>query len=681
MSFLYPYFLLLGLGIIIPIAVHLFNFHRFKRVLFTNVRFLQTMAEQNKKQNKLYQRLLLFFRCLTVLLLALLFAQPYIKNEADELAQSSNNAVVIIVDNSFSMQNIAYKGTMLENAKLKADEILKEYSDNDVFCLLTMDLEGKHKHFVTKQTFTEFLKDDNITSSSKPYSELINVAHHLLDMRNEKSKRMFFISDYQANSFDIQNIRQDTTIKDVFLPLEAKNIDNVFVDSLSVDKNIFLKGQKVDLTVRITNSSKQDKEKQTIKLFIDGKQQSLVSTDIKAENSVEIPLSFVIHKEGRMEGRISIMDSPVTYDDDFYFSINAAQKVKVISINKTTPNVYINRLFAKSDEVELNNISVNNIDYSLLPQYSTIILNELDDISLGLAQQIRRLRDNGASIVVIPSEKIDLNSYNKALSEMLLPTFIAKVDKPTKVATLDDKSKLFKKVFVSVTDNMLLPTSQYYYKISNPTNIARQDIMSFVNNDAFFVENSHNGSNAYLFASPFTTEASDFVSLDVFVPIMWNIVLYSTVLYRPYLFLNDNSFVDLSILSNNIEEYVTIKNRNNSESYIPQLLTHNSRRGFILNGIIPKAGFYDIYNGDNNIGTLALNYPRTESVLRFLNSSEIHKKLKNSNYKNYSVFNDRKMIKTYFNQSKKGLDFTFILLILIVLSLAMESFMLYKLRK
>lgn len=70
--------------------------------------------------------------------------------------QEGNNAVVVVLDNSFSMQNVAEKGSMLETAKAKTEEILKEYSDNDVFCLLTMDMEGKHKHFVTKQSFMEF---------------------------------------------------------------------------------------------------------------------------------------------------------------------------------------------------------------------------------------------------------------------------------------------------------------------------------------------------------------------------------------------------------------------------------------------------------------------------------------------------------------------------------------------
>ena len=224
MGFLHPWFLLLGLGIIIPIAVHLFNFHRFKQVLFTNVKFLQSIATESKKQNKLLERLLLLMRCLTVLFLALLFAQPYIKNQENKLVNEGNNAVVIVLDNSFSMQNVTSDGTLLASAKAKAQEIVNEYSDNDVFCLLTSDLEGKHKHFVSKQTFLNLLKEAEISPSTSTCSELVNTAHRLLSLRNENSKRVFIISDFQKSFTDIQRIKQDSLIREVFLPLEVNNM-------------------------------------------------------------------------------------------------------------------------------------------------------------------------------------------------------------------------------------------------------------------------------------------------------------------------------------------------------------------------------------------------------------------------------------------------------------------------
>ncbi len=682
MGFLYPYFLLLSLGIFIPIAIHLFNFHRFKQVIFTNVKFLKQIAIENKKQNKLLERLLLLFRCLAILFLALLFAQPYIKNNENQLVKQGNNAVVIVLDNSFSMQNVGKKGSLLESAKAKAEEILKEYSDNDVFCLLTMDLEGKHKHFVSKQTFREFMKDVQISTSSLPYSELVNTAHRLLSFRNENSKRMFMVSDFQAKSFDKENIKEDSLIRDVFLPLEVNNINNVYVDSILIDKNIFLKGQKIDLTVRIRNASNENIEKQTVKLFIGEKQQSLATADIKANSSIDIPMSFILDNSGEVLGKVNILDNPVTYDDNFYFTLNIGNKIRVLCINQNVENKYLARLFNDSSEIELDNMNANNLDFSKFPQYSVIILNELNDISSGLANVLKTCREKGVSLVVIPSEKIDVLSYNSAMQTLQMPMWDKMINKKMKIKTIDTDNRIFKNVFEQVTDNMEMPQCQKYYKLQTSVNTSKQDIMTMANEDAFFIENTLGTSNAFIFATPFDDKWTDFVNQSIFVPIIWNIALYSTVLPPLFMFCNDNNFIDISFLvKDNKTEYISLVKQGTQNSIIPQMQTINSRYGFSLHNQIKQDGFYEIKDNDKHLGVLAMNYPREESELVFLKNSDINKQLKEIGYKNYRVFNDRKMIQTYFAQSKKGIDFTFLLLCLIVSCIIVESIILKKLKQ
>ncbi|HBN05327.1 MAG TPA: hypothetical protein DD434_06010, partial [Bacteroidales bacterium] len=69
------------------------------------------------------------------------------------------------------------------------------------------------------------------------------------------NKRMFFISDFQAPSFDVSNFPEDSLIKTLLVPLNANNIDNIYVDSLSFVDPIFQVGQNISLNVRIVNKS------------------------------------------------------------------------------------------------------------------------------------------------------------------------------------------------------------------------------------------------------------------------------------------------------------------------------------------------------------------------------------------------------------------------------------------
>ena len=77
MSFLYPGFLYALFALAIPVIIHLFNFRRYKKILFTNVRFLTDIQQESKSKNKLRHLLLLLLRLLTLACIIIAFAQPY----------------------------------------------------------------------------------------------------------------------------------------------------------------------------------------------------------------------------------------------------------------------------------------------------------------------------------------------------------------------------------------------------------------------------------------------------------------------------------------------------------------------------------------------------------------------------------------------------------------------------
>ena len=59
MQFIYPLFLLAAAAIAIPIIIHLFYFRRFKKVYFTNVRFLKEVKEETSARSRLRNLLVL----------------------------------------------------------------------------------------------------------------------------------------------------------------------------------------------------------------------------------------------------------------------------------------------------------------------------------------------------------------------------------------------------------------------------------------------------------------------------------------------------------------------------------------------------------------------------------------------------------------------------------------------
>ncbi|MEC8603742.1 MAG: BatA domain-containing protein, partial [Bacteroidota bacterium] len=125
MNFLYPNFLWAISLIAIPIAIHLFNFRKYKKVYFSDISLLKNVNTQTKKQSKLKHILVLISRILALTCLVITFSYPYksFQNKSD----FNQKFVGIYLDNSLSMENENQNGIFIEQAKEKAVEIVNQY--------------------------------------------------------------------------------------------------------------------------------------------------------------------------------------------------------------------------------------------------------------------------------------------------------------------------------------------------------------------------------------------------------------------------------------------------------------------------------------------------------------------------------------------------------------------------
>ncbi|MDY4789029.1 MAG: BatA domain-containing protein [Bacteroidales bacterium] len=680
MHFINPFYLFGLLAIAIPIIIHLFNFRRFKKVYFTNVKFLKEVEISTKKQNKIRNRLLLFTRILSIILLVLLFAQPFFPNKEEKLVEKGLNAVVVFVDNSFSMQNQGRQGRLLDEAKQNAKEITEQYNSNDLFLLLTMDLEGRHQQFVNKDKFIELLNQVEISPSSEFNSKLISRSFDLLNTKHGFNKRIFFVSDFQAPSFDVSNFPKDSLIRTLLVPLNANNIDNIYVDSISFVDPIFQVGQNIALNVRIVNKSEKKAEKVSVKLFINNKQISVSSADIDENQSQIVKLNFTLKEHGIQHGRVSIIDNPITFDDDFFFTLQTSPKLEILSINSNNPNPYLSRLFSNNNEIEIKNMSEKTIDFNDFDNYSFIILNELSEFSSGLVSEIKRFREQGGDILIVPSEKMNLQSFQNAMQSLQIPYFSELIKKQNKVSIINQNNKLYRGVFSQDVENIEMPTAKQYFKLSSSSQTARESIMKFQSQDDFLLVSQENNSKAYVFSTNLTEDFTDFVKQSLFVPTIWNMALFSQVIPLPYYFFEDDIQIDISKLKDskkiNVAEIVSTDKK---VSFIPELRKNNRMRSLVMHNQTNKAGNYNIEQEKEVFGGLSLNYNRMESNLSFMDANNINSELKKYSLGYYNILDTKKqVISSYFTKTKNGNYMSIILLILLLLSVGMETYLLFK---
>ncbi|RZL36090.1 MAG: hypothetical protein EOO96_07745, partial [Pedobacter sp.] len=337
MNFLYPGFLFALLSVAIPVIIHLFNFRRFKKVYFSNVRLLKEVEQQNSSKEKLKNLLILLSRILAIIFLVLAFAQPYIPL-SEQKNKFVNNAISIYIDNSYSMEAINKDGNLLDEAKRRAKELIKGFGINDRFQLLTNNFEGKHQRLVNVDEFLKALEDVKISPANRNLQQILNRQGNVLT--GSANKYSFIISDFQKNIATGKKLETKSDIQYAFLKLNATTLPNVAVDSVWVLSPNHQPGANEKLVVQLKNYSDEEAKNIPLKLSINNQQKGLGSITIPAGKTRKDTLNFSGLKAGWQKGIITIKDFPVTFDDTLSFSFKVDKNLSVLSINGANAGNY-----------------------------------------------------------------------------------------------------------------------------------------------------------------------------------------------------------------------------------------------------------------------------------------------------------------------------------------------------
>jgi len=678
MEFVSPYFLFGLCAISIPIIIHLFNFRRYKKVYFTNVKFIEDLQQKTKKKSQLKHLLVLLMRILAVSSLVLAFAQPYIPVSENLINLESKNAVSVYIDNSFSLEAHSSKGLLIEEAKNKALEIASAYNTTDLFQLLTNDFEGKHQHFVNKDEFVELINEVKISPAVRNLSEVNRRQFDLIKNNDAKNKTTYFISDFQKSISDIDNLLNDSNIKTFLIPLKANKTDNLFIDSCWFDSPIQQNNRNVKLSVRIKNLSSENFEKIPIKLLINDNQKALASFDIEANSETEVVLPYTIRSTGIQFCKLEITDYPVIYDDHFYFSYFVSSSIPILSINGKDENVYLNSLFKNDSAFSFNNSSEKHLDYSSFSNYRLIILNELKSISSGLELELLRFMKNGGSIIVFPASEIDIENYKLFLSKINAGYYTALDTFRTKLENINLNHPVYRDVFEKIPENISLPYVFSHYSIKTISQSNVEILLKIQNSDIFLLTSSYQKGRIYLSAVPLNAEFSNFPKHAIFVPTMYKIALLSDYVNKLFYTVGSNNQIEL----NNIQfakndEILKLRNKSTGFEFIPEIRNVDSQTQIYFHNQLKEADNYSLFYGEKEIAGLSFNYDRKESDLSCYNADDLNALILKSNLKNYSVFeiNEKPLIKML-QEMNQGIRLWKLFVLFALLFLAFEIILL-----
>lgn len=608
MVFLYPQFLLGLLALSIPIIIHLFNFKKTKKIFFSNNQFLKNVKKASSSKLKLKHFLILAARMLFIAFLVLAFAQPFIPSTKEEL---NNQSVYIYLDNSMSMSNkLNNDQSALDVAVNYINEILNLYPASSQFVLLTNEFNPFSNSLKSAGQIREAITEVNFTGISRSLPDVMN-RFNRMESFNLNENDVFILSDFQKSTTgQLDQINFDPKQNYSFIPLTPTQTSNVFIDSLYLTKPFLFEGQTNQLEVSMANSSEEEVKDLIIKLFVNDVQVANASVDIapNSKNIIKFDLASGLQKQNRC--RLSFEEFPVSFDNDFYFALNLANRISIVEIKSSPAGTNIEKVYGNDNIFNFSSYNINNMDYSQIKNADLIILNNLSELTASLTSSLKDFLNSRGHILIIPSENVKTESFDQLVSRV---RFSSLQETDTKNLSPPDFANPFYENIFEET-NVVLDMPQARRTLNWSANAS--SLLSFNNGEPFLSEISDVGK-IYILGSPLNNSYTNFHKHAIFVPVMYKIASLSKAINERLYYSINESVISIgidSVAKNEVYKLANLTDQNQ------ELIPNQRSTGADLILELPKnsleAGYYDLQLKDEGKKILAFNYDKSESILQ-----------------------------------------------------------------
>jgi Aerotolerance regulator N-terminal/von Willebrand factor type A domain len=405
MGFLAPWFLAGVAAVGLPIWIHLLKRHKTDPRLFPSLMFFEKREMSSVKHRRLEHILLFALRALMLILLALLFANPFIKR--DPSAAGGKKVLVIAVDHSFSMRAADH----LEKAKDEASSLIAGLKPGDQAQVLALGGQV--------QALTQLISDQGelrvAVQSIQPgdsrasFGELARYIRTLSESTHLPLE-VHLASDLQKSALPpgFADLRLDPSTTLVFHQI-GQAAANTAVENVVAPQRIF-DPKKVRVQATIVSYSAPDSKVETVKknvsLVLNSKVLGTKTVDIANGGRAQVEFLGLDAPYGFSRGEVRVEGADVLPQDDrFYFAVERTDPRKVLFIDDgrhpRAQLYYRAALDSAGDSAfQLEVVrpeSAGNLEFS---RYAFVVLDDIGTVSAALEGALKSYVNAGGSVLI-----------------------------------------------------------------------------------------------------------------------------------------------------------------------------------------------------------------------------------------------------------------------------------------
>jgi hypothetical protein len=476
-EFIQPWFLAAAAGVAIPVIIHLLFRLRSRKVDLGTLRFLRIVLEENARRRKLKRWLLLALRMACILLLAGLFARPFLP-ASDRTGK--DRLVAILIDRSASMQLKDNGRRLVDLAVEQAREVIQKCTDKTQIEVAFFDQTARPLGAGTapadstaasgpsKSELLSLLTAPEKTFSATNYGAALAWARDLFLASPHGRKQLYIYSDMQRSGLDWTGVEAlPANVEVNVIDLGRTAVNNVALTTVQTPRRLVRPGDAVNLQAGIFNAGPFPLEKIPVVLTLESGSRKHVlrersSLEPQASGSVSFDLPAL--SEGLWQGTIRIeTDDDLSFDNQRYVAVLCAPPVNVLLADGDRRD---SPLLAETYFLEMSlRLAPPGENYAESPFRPTsiglgegdrlgdlasqriVVLANVATVSRSDAAALARFVEDGGNLLVFTGDRVSAEGYQAAAKAGLTPGEIGGIvrahDLPHRLDRWDESHPLF----------------------------------------------------------------------------------------------------------------------------------------------------------------------------------------------------------------------------------------------
>lgn len=402
MGFLAPWFLAGLAAIGLPVWLHLLRRHRTTPVPFSSLRFFERRTQSSVRHRRLRYLLLFALRALMVALLALAFADPFVRREG--AAAQGRKLVVAAIDESFSMRH----GGRVERARQEAARVVASVRGQDRGQVIAF---GSGVRTLTGATDDTAVLQAGVRAAAAgdsrgSYAELVRALRSMAQAANPPIEAHVF-SDMQQSSLppSFSDLALPAGVRLVTHPVAPEPAPNVAVESVRAPRRVY-DPRRVGVQATVANFGPDAQTRRAV-LLLNGREIESRPVEIAAGGRAEVAFAGIEAPFGpsRCEVRVEPADA-LPDDDRFHFAVERAEPRPALFVQE--PNhgrglLYFRTALEASAQAafRLEPVSAEQTAGIDPARYAFVVLSDVSAIPPAFESALKKYVEAGGSVLAV----------------------------------------------------------------------------------------------------------------------------------------------------------------------------------------------------------------------------------------------------------------------------------------